>query len=200
MSTIVLDGDSLTIEDTVRIAREGVKVAIADAARAEIKRVRGLHRGKLADRERAADLRFQHRRRQAQGLCDQPGGQRSLPAQHRAVALLGHRRASLGGNRARHDGGSHQHLLPRRFRAAHRGGRPAGRDAEPGRASCGADPGVGRRFGRPRAACPYGLGADRLRGGRSLFRGHSHAGAAGACEGRHFSRSISTCAPRIALR
>ena len=40
MSTIVLDGDSLTIEDTVRIAREGVKVAIADAARAEIKRVR----------------------------------------------------------------------------------------------------------------------------------------------------------------
>ena len=40
MSTIVLDGDSLTIEDTVRIAREGVKVTIADAARAEIKRVR----------------------------------------------------------------------------------------------------------------------------------------------------------------
>lgn len=37
MTAILLDGDSLTIADVVRIAREGVPVAIADAARAEIK-------------------------------------------------------------------------------------------------------------------------------------------------------------------
>lgn len=36
MSTIILDGDSLTIEQVVRIARDGVKVEIAPAARAEI--------------------------------------------------------------------------------------------------------------------------------------------------------------------
>ncbi|MGO7353030.1 aromatic amino acid lyase, partial [Rhizobium ruizarguesonis] len=36
----VLAGDSLTIKDTVSIAREGAKVALADAARAEIIKVR----------------------------------------------------------------------------------------------------------------------------------------------------------------
>jgi histidine ammonia-lyase len=40
MTIIILDGDSLTIEDTVRIAREGVKVAVSETARAEIIRVR----------------------------------------------------------------------------------------------------------------------------------------------------------------
>ncbi|CAH1688557.1 Histidine ammonia-lyase [Hyphomicrobiales bacterium] len=40
LSTIILDGNSLTIEDVVRIARQGAKVAIADAARTEIVRVR----------------------------------------------------------------------------------------------------------------------------------------------------------------
>lgn len=40
MSTIILDGDSLTIPDIVRIAREGASIAISEAARAEIERVR----------------------------------------------------------------------------------------------------------------------------------------------------------------
>jgi histidine ammonia-lyase len=40
MNAIILDGDSLTIEDTVRIARQGAKVVLADAARAEIIKVR----------------------------------------------------------------------------------------------------------------------------------------------------------------
>lgn len=40
MNAIILDGDSLTIKDTVRIARQGAKVALADAARAEIIKVR----------------------------------------------------------------------------------------------------------------------------------------------------------------
>jgi len=40
MTTTILDGDSLTIEQTVRIARENVKVEIASAARAEIIRKR----------------------------------------------------------------------------------------------------------------------------------------------------------------
>lgn len=40
MADIILDGDSLTIEDTVRIARNGAHVAIADSSRAEIVKVR----------------------------------------------------------------------------------------------------------------------------------------------------------------
>ena len=40
MTTIILDGDSLTIEQTIRIARENVKVEIAPAARTEIIRKR----------------------------------------------------------------------------------------------------------------------------------------------------------------
>lgn len=40
MNPIILDGDSLTIADVVRIARQGATVAIAEAARAEIGRVR----------------------------------------------------------------------------------------------------------------------------------------------------------------
>ncbi|WP_174803606.1 HAL/PAL/TAL family ammonia-lyase [Martelella limonii] len=36
MSTIILDGDSLTIEQVVAVAREGAKVEISEAARAEI--------------------------------------------------------------------------------------------------------------------------------------------------------------------
>lgn len=40
MSVITLDGDSLTIDDVVRIAREGAKVEIGAAARAEIVKVR----------------------------------------------------------------------------------------------------------------------------------------------------------------
>lgn len=40
MTAIVLDGDSLSIEDVVRIAREGAKVALGAEARAEIIRVR----------------------------------------------------------------------------------------------------------------------------------------------------------------
>src|SRR3954465_8932756 len=40
MTTIILDGDSLTIEQTIRIARENVKVEIAPATRTEIIRKR----------------------------------------------------------------------------------------------------------------------------------------------------------------
>jgi histidine ammonia-lyase len=40
VTPIILDGDSLTIPDVVRIAREGVPVAIGAAARREIERVR----------------------------------------------------------------------------------------------------------------------------------------------------------------
>jgi histidine ammonia-lyase len=40
MQTIRLDGDSLTIDDVVAIARHGAKVSVGDAARAEIVRVR----------------------------------------------------------------------------------------------------------------------------------------------------------------
>lgn len=40
MTPIILDGDSLTINDVVRIAREGATVAISDAARREIGHVR----------------------------------------------------------------------------------------------------------------------------------------------------------------
>lgn len=40
MTVITFDGDSLTIADTVQIAREGATVAIADSSRAEIVRVR----------------------------------------------------------------------------------------------------------------------------------------------------------------
>ncbi len=40
MSEIIFDGDSLSIDDVVRIAREGAKVRIADSSRAEIVKVR----------------------------------------------------------------------------------------------------------------------------------------------------------------
>jgi histidine ammonia-lyase len=40
MTNILFDGDSLTISDTVRIAREGIHVAIAESSRAEIVKVR----------------------------------------------------------------------------------------------------------------------------------------------------------------
>ena len=80
MSTIVLDGNSLTIEQVVRIAREGVKVELAPEARAEIVKKRAyIEENWLTENAPATERRL---------TCQRLGSWSRLPKKRRYLCSL----------------------------------------------------------------------------------------------------------------
>ena len=122
---ILLDGDSLTLDELVAIADDGAR-GRARAGRRRARR-RGARRRRSQGRRRRSRLRHQHRLRRAGRDADSARRARRAPAQSAAQPRGRRRRAAAGPRGARDDGAARQRARqgvlrhpPRHARAADR--------------------------------------------------------------------------------
>ena len=167
-------------------ARPGLPAEIAASAAR-----RRAHR-----RQGRAGLRHQHRLRKARQRAHSGFRPRNPAAQHRAQPCGRRRRADAGCDRAADDGAEARQPGAGRIRRAAGNGRAARSHAGKRRDPCGAGAGLGRRFGRPRAAGAHDGGDDRRR--RMLYAAWPRAARRSPSSRTAWSRSC--LAPRKAWR
>ncbi len=114
-------------------------------------------------RRRRRGLRRQHRLRQFRRDADRQGRSRGAAAESAAQPRRRRRRAAAGARRARVDGAARQRAGQGLFRHSRRDARGAARAAQSRRASARAEPRIGRRQRRSRAARAPRARADRRR-------------------------------------
>ena len=160
----------LTLAELERVARGGAPAPLSAEARARLVRGRETVDAMVADGTVVYGVTTGLRRSLVG--ADRRGGRRAAAAQPRALARDRRRRAAAGRGRARDAAAARQQPLQGPLGRPPRARRAAARPARARRPAGRAEPRLGRRLGRSRAA--------RARRGRALRRGRGDASPASA--------------------